>query len=384
MTPYREDRVAKLTEALVDPVTNEERVALDEENFHRAISIERKRTERSQAPFVLMLLEIADNQDAAKRDAALARIVTALISASRDTDSVGWYKDKSTVGALFTGLVFSDKNMILNTILARVSEALQDELTFDLFNQISISLHFYPDEWDDTGSNRPSNSTLYPDLSSRDKRRKPWLIVKRTLDIIGSLMVILICTPVCIAIAVAIKLTSRGPVLFTQQRIGQGGRTFAFLKFRSMYLNNDSRVHREYVTRLIARQEKGLRPAGGGEPLFKIQDDKRVTPLGKFLRRSSLDELPQLLNVLKGDMSLVGPRPPIPYELAAYRTWHRRRLLEVKPGLTGLWQVTGRSRVDFDEMVRLDLRYATCWTPLLDLKILLRTPLAVIRGSGAC
>ena len=105
--------------------------------------------------------------------------------------------------------------------------------------------------------------------------------------------------------------------------------------------------------------------------------------MGRFLRKSSLDELPQLFNVLKGDMSLVGPRPPIPYELAAYQTWHRRRVLEVKPGITGLWQVTGRSRVKFDEMVRLDLRYATSWSMWLDLKILLRTPLAVIRGSGA-
>jgi lipopolysaccharide/colanic/teichoic acid biosynthesis glycosyltransferase len=117
--------------------------------------------------------------------------------------------------------------------------------------------------------------------------------------------------------------------------------------------------------------------------VYKITNDKRITPIGKFLRRTSLDELPQFLNVLWGDMSLVGPRPPIPYELAAYQTWHRRRLLDVKPGITGLWQVTGRSTVKFDEMVRLDLRYATSWTPWLDLRILLQTPLAVIKGSGA-
>ena len=108
-----------------------------------------------------------------------------------------------------------------------------------------------------------------------------------------------------------------------------------------------------------------------------------MTAVGKFLRRSSLDELPQLLNVLKGDMSLVGPRPPIPYEMAVYKTWHRNRVLRVKPGITGLWQVTGRSRVKFDEMVRLDLRYASSWTLWLDIKILLSTPTAVIRGTGA-
>jgi lipopolysaccharide/colanic/teichoic acid biosynthesis glycosyltransferase len=114
-----------------------------------------------------------------------------------------------------------------------------------------------------------------------------------------------------------------------------------------------------------------------------MKNDSRVTRVGKFLRRSSLDELPQLLNVFTGEMSLVGPRPAIPYELAAYQTWHRRRVLEAKPGITGIWQVAGRSRVQFDDMVRMDLRYAMAWTPWLDLKILLRTPLAVIRGSGA-
>jgi lipopolysaccharide/colanic/teichoic acid biosynthesis glycosyltransferase len=132
------------------------------------------------------------------------------------------------------------------------------------------------------------------------------------------------------------------------------------------------------ITRELDR-DKSERNQG----VYKLTSDKRITRLGKFLRRTSLDELPQFINVLRGDMSLVGPRPPIPYELAAYQTWHRRRLLEVKPGITGLWQVTGRSTVDFDEMVRLDLRYATSWTPWLDLRILIRTPAAVIKGSGA-
>jgi lipopolysaccharide/colanic/teichoic acid biosynthesis glycosyltransferase len=120
-----------------------------------------------------------------------------------------------------------------------------------------------------------------------------------------------------------------------------------------------------------------------GDPVYKLKDDKRITRVGKFLRRTSLDELPQFINVLMGQMSLVGPRPAIPYELAAYQTWHRRRVLEAKPGITGVWQIAGRSRVRFDEMVRMDLRYAMAWSPWLDLKILLLTPLAVIRGSGA-
>jgi len=148
-----------------------------------------------------------------------------------------------------------------------------------------------------------------------------------------------------------------------------------------MYVGNDHNVHREFVTKLINKEMPAS--AGVASTVYKLTSDKRITPVGRFLRKTSLDELPQFLNVLCGDMSLVGPRPPIPYELAAYQTWHRRRLLEVKPGITGLWQVSGRSTVDFDAMVRLDLKYATSWSPWLDIKILIRTPLAVIRGSGA-
>jgi lipopolysaccharide/colanic/teichoic acid biosynthesis glycosyltransferase len=149
-----------------------------------------------------------------------------------------------------------------------------------------------------------------------------------------------------------------------------------------MYVNNDNSVHREFVAKLIANQ--GSTGSKENDGLYKIKNDKRITRVGGFLRRTSLDELPQFINVLRGEMSLVGPRPPIPYELAAYQTWHRRRLLDVKPGITGLWQVTGRSTVKFDEMVRLDLRYAMSWTPWLDVRILLATPKAVIKGSGAC
>jgi lipopolysaccharide/colanic/teichoic acid biosynthesis glycosyltransferase len=150
-----------------------------------------------------------------------------------------------------------------------------------------------------------------------------------------------------------------------------------------MLVNNDHSVHKEFVTKFIASEASKQPSNGHGGSIYKLTGDPRVTRVGKFLRRTSLDELPQFLNVLKGEMSLVGPRPPIPYELAAYQTWHRRRLLEVKPGITGLWQVTGRSRVNFDEMVRLDLRYATSWSPSLDLSILIRTPIAVIKGEGA-
>ena len=146
---------------------------------------------------------------------------------------------------------------------------------------------------------------------------------------------------------------------------------------------NDSQVHREYVRRFIAGDVRLGAPEQNGKVVYKITEDPRVTRVGGFLRRTSLDELPQLLNVLAGEMSLVGPRPPIPYELEAYEVWHKRRLLEVKPGITGLWQVNGRSRLRFDDMVRLDLQYAKAWSPWLDIKILLQTPRAVLSGEGA-
>jgi lipopolysaccharide/colanic/teichoic acid biosynthesis glycosyltransferase len=203
------------------------------------------------------------------------------------------------------------------------------------------------------------------------------------MDVAGSLLLLFLDLPLFVVIAAAIKLTSRGPVFFRQTRVGHCGRKFTFLKFRSMYCNNDHSIHLEYVKQFIA-DETGGAPGPAGQAQYKIADDPRVTRIGRFLRRTSLDELPQFLNVLRGDMSLVGPRPPLPYEVECYQSWHWARLLAVKPGITGIWQVTGRSRVKFDDMVRMDLQYANTQSLLLDLKILLQTPQAMISGAGAC
>jgi lipopolysaccharide/colanic/teichoic acid biosynthesis glycosyltransferase len=242
----------------------------------------------------------------------------------------------------------------------------------------------FPDDWDAQDPDRPSNPTLYPDLEKRQKSNRLGRATKRLIDVLGSLSLLVMLSPVLFIIAAAVKLTSRGPVLFRQKRIGEHGTPFTFLKFRSMFINNDASEHREYVRQLIAGQAEKKAANGNGGGVFKLTNDPRITPVGRILRRSSLDELPQLVNVLRGEMSLVGPRPPVPYEVEAYATWHRRRLLEAKPGITGLWQVYGRSRVEFDDMVRLDLRYARDCSPLLDLKILLQTPRAVMGGDGAC
>ena len=207
--------------------------------------------------------------------------------------------------------------------------------------------------------------------------------MKRTMDVMGSLLALVLFSPIFLFIAVAIKTTSKGPIFFRQRRIGQHGKSFVFLKFRSMYVNNDAAVHKAYVQKLIAGKADKQPSDGNGEGVYKLTRDSRITRVGAFLRKTSLDELPQFINVLKGEMSLVGPRPPVPYEVEAYDIWHRRRLLEAKPGITGLWQVSGRSRVKFDDMVRLDLQYARTWSPWTDIKILLRTPGAVVLGEGA-
>jgi lipopolysaccharide/colanic/teichoic acid biosynthesis glycosyltransferase len=284
---------------------------------------------------------------------------------------------------MFTEIVL-DNNSVLSTILSRIGEALRDRIDTEQFSRIKFSFHVFPDDWDSENPQRPSNPTLYPDLEKRQESKRLGRATKRLIDVLGSLALLLILSPVFFIIAAAINLTSRGPILFRQKRIGEHGTPFTFLKFRSMYVNNDASEHQEYVRQLIAGRAEKKAANGNGTGVFKLTNDPRITPVGKFLRRSSLDELPQLLNVLSGEMSLVGPRPPLPYEVEAYALWHRRRLLEAKPGITGLWQVYGRSRVEFDEMVRLDLRYARECSPLLDLKILLRTPGAVVNGDGAC
>jgi lipopolysaccharide/colanic/teichoic acid biosynthesis glycosyltransferase len=356
---------------------------LSEETFHRMISLERRRSERSQRPFVLLLIDTGRNQPGDKQGRVLLDMLSALQGATRETDVTGWYKTNSVVGVMFTEIVL-DNNAVLSTILARIGALLRGQLDTDQFSRIKFSFHVFPDDWDSQDPERPSNPTLYPDLEKRQQSNRLGRATKRLIDVLGSLSLLAILSPVFFIIAAAVKLTSHGPVLFRQKRVGEHGTPFTFLKFRSMYMNNDASEHKEYVRQLITGQAEKKSANGNGAGVFKLTNDPRITAVGRILRRSSLDELPQLINVLRGEMSLVGPRPPVPYEVEAYATWHRRRLLEAKPGITGLWQVYGRSRVEFDDMVRLDLRYAQNCSPWLDLKILLQTPKAVMSGDGAC
>jgi lipopolysaccharide/colanic/teichoic acid biosynthesis glycosyltransferase len=384
MTLLRMDKAPKSTDPLLEWLSVGPREVFDEGTFKRMIAVERKRTERSREPFLLMLLEAGNQQSSEKSGKLLDDILSVLLLSIRETDVIGWYKDRITGGVMFTGLKGNDKSSILSVILGKVSATLRAQLASDHLSQVSISFHFFPDDWNYDNAGRPSNPSLYPDLLNPENARYSLLPLKQVMDIIGSALVLIVCAPLLLMIALAIKATSKGPVLFRQQRVGKYGKRFTFLKFRSMHTDNDPSVHKEYVTKLIAGRAEHKPISGNSTGVYKLTNDTRITRVGKFLRRTSLDELPQLVNVLKGDMSLVGPRPAIPYEFAAYQTWHRRRVLEVKPGITGLWQVSGRSSVKFDEMVRLDLRYATSWSPWLDLKILMRTPRAVIVGTGAC
>jgi len=205
---------------------------------------------------------------------------------------------------------------------------------------------------------------------SATPRQPVALLVKRVTDLFGSAAAIVILSPVFIIAAILIKTTSRGPVFFAQSRVGLNGRTFKLYKFRSMF--RDAEEHR---AALANRNEMS-------GPVFKIKNDPRITVVGKWMRRFSIDELPQFWNVLAGDMSLVGPRPPIPEEVKKYERWQRRRL-SMKPGITCLWQVSGRNAIDFENWMRLDLTYIDTWSLRLDVQILLRTVPVVLTARGA-
>jgi lipopolysaccharide/colanic/teichoic acid biosynthesis glycosyltransferase len=352
---------------------------LAEDAFTTMLSLERKRTSRSQRRFVLMLLEsgtLAKGGNG-KNAEVFDKVLDALSRSTRETDIKGWYKDGCVLGVIFTEIGAAEGKSIANALLMKVTNALCSTLSIEHINEIRLSFHVFPEYSTEEGPGGPPDSSLYPDLEKTNRTRTS-RFVKRAMDIAGSLLALIVLSPLLVAVSVAIKLTSEGPIFFRQQRIGQHGKRFTFLKFRSMYFANNHEIHKEYVKNLIS----GANGTEQGQ-VYKLINDPRITRIGRILRRTSLDEVPQFLNVLTGEMSLVGPRPPIPYEFESYDTWHAQRLLAVKPGITGLWQVEGRSRVSFDEMVRLDLRYASSWSVWLDLKILLKTPGAVLSGAGA-
>lgn len=376
MTPVRGKRVTDQEHAAAWVQSAGEREVFDEKSFAHLIALERKRTERSGEPFLLLLIEPGERLGAGF---PLEGVAQALLAHSRETDLLGWHKQGRALGVLYTAFDRENSAHMQSIIESRIRQIFEDESFNGIYDLLQLSFHPFPDQWRHAQGEMPIDAALYTDLHRPAHLRRVQLLFKRALDLLVSATLLLLLLPVFLLIALAIKLSSEGPIFFRQKRVGQYGRLFTFLKFRSMYLNNDHKVHQEFIHRFI----KSSGEASSHEPVYKLTGDKRITPVGGFLRRTSLDELPQFINVLLGEMSLVGPRPAIPYEVEAYQTWHRRRVLEARPGITGLWQVAGRSRVKFDDMVRMDLRYAASWSLWLDLKILILTPFAVIRGTGA-
>jgi len=338
--------------------------------FSDVLLRERRRSDRSDLSMELLVVTFdgpLENAAASWRPA-----VDAIACATRETDIVGWIRTNELLGIILTE-VEADADLG-DQMAQRIRRELAKRISTTPSGTFSVHVYKSPDMEAPRNGATPGQ-TLVDISSDRRRRATAYDVAKRSLDVVASAALLAVLSPLMLLIAGLIKLKSEGPVLFKQVRVGQHGRPFKMLKFRTMYVNADHDIHKAFVTDLI-----NAAPTNG---VFKIVHDPRVTSIGQMLRKSSLDELPQFWNVLRGEMSLVGPRPPLPYEVKQYKSWHRRRIFDAKPGITGLWQVTGRSRTTFDEMVRLDLRYAKTRSLWADIKILLATPAAVISGKGA-
>ena len=345
-----------------------------EPHFRQKLVQERRRAERANKPLLVMILNtgyVSDKDGPGEIYNALGKGIHSCV---RDTDICGVLEDGALLGVIFTEVeaekVADAKRVVAGKIREKLKELLKDEVA----RRITISFHIYPEAG---GSNGAFDMLFFPEFRCKSVTETGGLVVKRALDLVGSVAGLLLLAPALLVLLVAMKMTSDGPVFFCQERIGLNGRKFKLFKFRTMVVGNKDDIHREFVTKLIEGK------LSEDQAVFKITSDPRVTPIGRILRKYSLDELPQLFNVVMGDMSLVGPRPPIYYELEQYSGWQRNRLMGKRPGITGAWQVSGRSKTTFDEMVRLDLRYLRGWSVALDLKIILQTPLAVLRCRGA-
>jgi lipopolysaccharide/colanic/teichoic acid biosynthesis glycosyltransferase len=375
--------VLRIEEVFLSAQRNGGAPVLDEGLFSHVLVRERKRSERSKRPFILLSVEtkgrLHPDSSRAREESALE----ALAAATRGTDIVGWVKSPTVVGVIFLEIGDAKPNRAIETIRARVYRELARRLAAEVIADFSLEFRIYPESGNDDSESGPGSPDpiFHPDLARQERARRLSDWIKRTLDLFASVTLLVWLAPLLLVVAAVVWLTSPGPVLFRQLRIGTMGKPFKMLKFRTMYVSAEESPHREFISRFI--KESGRVDVPATDQLFKLTNDPRITPVGHVLRKTSIDELPQLWNVLIGEMSLVGPRPPLPYEIQQYAPWHRRRILEAKPGITGLWQVTGRSRTTFDEMVRLDLKYARTRSFWVDLRILLRTPGTVVGGKGA-
>lgn len=352
---------------------------LSEDLFGSALIRERKRADRFDEVFALVTVEAVDRQNS---DAVslLEPTAAAISGTTRETDLVGWLEQGAVIAVMLPELVAPAKD-VASQIEARIVQQLTGRLGAAALAKLSVRLHVHSGLGATDAQGLSGSDPLVAEIQSARRRASVRESLKRALDVVLSLALLALLSPLLLLVAALVKLTSSGPVLFKQARIGEMAKPFTMLKFRSMQAEAAPELHQQFVTEFIKSGGQGTRE---GDSFFKIKSDPRITSIGHALRKTSLDELPQLWNVLRGDMSLVGPRPPLQYELEQYRSWHWRRVLEAKPGMTGLWQVEGRSRTTFDEMVRLDLRYVRSRSLWNDIRILLATPRAVVSGKGAC
>lgn len=347
-----------------------------QDRFLVRIAQEWRLAERSGRPALLILFNgLANSAD------MRARFIASLAATLRECDVLGWFKSDETLGVICRELGKYDPPEAQRAILNRVQEQVFKACDIAA-SDIQIEVYTLP-PFTGRAVLKDADAEAAENLWRMIFPRNRTATIQSILDFCGSLLILVALLPFLLLIAICIRATSRGPALFRQNRVGVGCRVFGLYKFRTMSVANDTGQHQDYMKQFIGGTAERQLDAHG-QPIYKLTNDPRVTPIGRFLRRTSLDELPQLWNVLLGDMSLVGPRPTLPYEVECYDLWHRRRVFEAKPGLTGLWQVRGRNRCNFDEMIRLDLHHAQPNSLGLYLQVLLETPGAVIRGHGAC
>jgi lipopolysaccharide/colanic/teichoic acid biosynthesis glycosyltransferase len=344
------------------PSTTIEREILDEPSFRTAIARERSRTDRSSQPFHLMLVELEGQPDHPLCD----EMFSALSRCIRDTDILGWYVSKAIIGILFTEVSARERCAMPAAQVVRAMEVLRETAVLNQISRVAISCQSYPDSSRCGACSEQQFAVFYPDIWAQRRRQRVALIAKRIIDITVSFVALVVLSPVFALIALLIRFSSAGPVIHRQERIGRFGKTFNLLSFRSTRVEpkpgrRDPKEH--FVGRKDLNRTKAVAEESG---------DSSVIPTRGFLHRYGFDELPQLINVLRGDMSLVGPRPPRRYEFQESQFWHRHRVIMTKPGITGLCQIQRHRQMPFEEIVRLDLEYARNWSIWLDLRILTR------------
>ncbi len=364
--------------------------------FQHRLDVEKQRAERNGEKFTVVTLGFkklkTDLLPSLSRHDAIEFINELSITAFRlirQIDVAAWY-DNDSVAIILCDTSFIGARKFLKRLNNEFLKIAAQKTYEDLFllNKIDINMYTYPD------NQQANNRSLYKPFPlsefdiiepinlngqlSKEFKKSSYQRLKRSIDIVLCYIGLLIFAPLMAVVAIVIKLTSPGPIIYRQKRVGYNGKIFELYKFRSMYLNADENVHRRHIADVMCNFNQSL---ADNAPSIKIMHDKRVTAIGRFLRNTCLDELPQLVNVLKGDMSLVGPRPHPEYEVFNYDNWYKRRLT-VKPGLTGLWQIQGKKRMFYPDAIRLDLSYIDRWSLGLDLKILFYTLPTALAGFG--